>query len=220
MYNSGANQAVVSSEQGHSGTRSLRAKIWTPGSPNSGVRAFRWKEARANRDAYYSVWIYLPQPLNPGGRFLNLFQFKSRTADGRRVDPVWAFYGTSDGQGGAYLRAGWGWGGTPLAGPRSTDGVSGTWFEPMEQVSLPVGRWIHLEAFLHQSNEFDGRVQFWQDGVQLFDLNNIRTSFKNCRYNRWCASNEWSVNLYSDKFSPNPATLYIDDGAIARSYIP
>jgi hypothetical protein len=219
LYNTGTNQAAVSGEQHRSGTSSLRAKIWPSATGNSGVKAFRWNEARTNRDAYYSTWVYLPQKLSTTGNFLNLFQFVSRSADGSRVDPTWGFYGAPDGKGGSYLKAGWGWGGTPLPGPRSTDGVSGKWFEPAQKVSLPVGKWVHLEAFLHQANGFDGRVQFWQDGVKLFDLNNVRTSFKNCNYNSWCASNEWSVNLFADKVNANPATMYIDDSAIARSYI-
>ncbi|MCU1378800.1 MAG: hypothetical protein JWN29_1783 [Acidimicrobiales bacterium] len=220
LFNSGTNEAVVSSDHFRSGSNSLRASIRTRTTRSSGVRAFRWKEARENRDAFYSVWLYLPAKLNPTGSFLNLFQFKSRSGNGARNDPVWAFYGVPDGAGGAYLRAGWGWGGTPLAGPTTLDrGVTGRWYEPAQRVSLPVGRWVHLEAFLHQSSEFDGRLQFWQDGVRLFDLNDIRTSFKNCNYNSWCADNEWSVNLYADRFIANP-TLYIDDAVISRSYIP
>jgi hypothetical protein len=44
--------------------------------------------------------------------------------------------------------------------------------------------------------------------------------YNNCNYNAWCASNEWSVNLYSDGMSPNPAVVYFDAAAIATSYIP
>jgi hypothetical protein len=212
LFNSGTNQVVISSDHYRSGSKSLRASIRTLSTRGSGVRAFRWKEARENRDAYYSVWIYLPEKLDPSGGFLNLFQFKSRS--GARNDPVWAFYGVPDGMGGAYLRAGWGWGGTPLAGPTVVDQrITGRWYEPARRISLPVGRWVQLQAFLHQSYGFDGRLQFWQDGVRLFDLNNIRTSFRNCNYNSWCADNEWSVNLYADRFGANP-TLYIDDAVI------
>jgi hypothetical protein len=220
LYNSGTYETAASSERRLNSSHSLRARIWTPASPASGVRAVRWKEARANRELYYSTWIYLPQRLDLAASFVNLLQFKSRSQDGSRNDPLWAFYGARDGKGGFYLRAGWGWGGTPIVGPRRTDGVGGKWFEPSRRVSVPVGRWVHLEAFLRQSRGFDGRLRLWQDGVQLFDLNNIRTSFDNCNYNRWCASNEWSVNLYSDGLRINPTTMYVDNSAIARSYIP
>jgi hypothetical protein len=166
--------------------------------------------------------VYLPTNLNVTGspnqgQFFNLFQFKSRSTDGSRNDPVWAFYAEPDGAGGLYLHAGWGWGGTTLAGPFAGDGVGGKWFEPTQRVSLPVGRWTHLEAFLSESKDFDGRLTLWQDGAQVIDLNGIRTSYPNCTYNSWCASNEWSVNLYSDGLSPNPATIYIDSAAIGRA---
>ena len=222
LANSGSFEATVSTMVAHDGARSLRARIYTPSAPSSGVRAFRWAEGRANRSLYYSVWVYFPAQLRvtTQGDFANLIQFKSRSANGSRNDPVWAFYGTPDGNGGMYLRAGWGWGGTPLAGPRPGNGVGGKWFEPTRRVSLPVGRWTHLEAYLSESKDFDGRLTLWQDGVQVLDLSGIRTSYPNCSYNSWCASNEWSVNLYSDGLSPNPATMYLDSAAISREYVP
>jgi hypothetical protein len=222
LANSGNFDATVSTSLAHDGARSLRVRIYTPSSPSSGVRAVRWTEGRKHRRLYYSVWVYFPTKLRvtTQGDFLNLMQFKSRSADGSRNDPVWAFYGAPDGNGGMYLRAGWGWGGTALAGPRRGDGVGGKWFEPTRRVSLPVGRWTHLEAYLSQSKDFDGRLTLWQDGVQVLDLNGIRTSYPNCSYNSWCASNEWSVNLYSDGLSPNPAEMYVDSAAISADFVP
>ncbi len=223
LFNSGTYEAVATSELAHTGANSLRARIWTPG--ESGVRAFRWSEARSNRSLYYSVWMYIPTnytlTADPNtGQFWNLFQFKSRTPDSSRIDPLWSLNAAPDGAGALYLRAGWGWGGATLSGPRATDGVGGKWFEPATRRSLPVGRWFHLQAMLHQSKDFDGRLTFWQDGVQLLDLTGVRTSYVNCNYNSWCADNEWSVNHYSDGLSPNPATIYIDDASIATGYIP
>ena len=74
---------------------------------------------------------------------------------------------------------------------------------------LPIGQWVHLEAFLRQSNTYDGRLIFWQDGVKLFDFANIVTSYNNCNFNAWCTANEWAVNLYSDGLLPNPASIYM-----------
>lgn len=225
LYNSGSSESVASADVARSGGYGLRARIWTPSTPTSGVRAFRWAEARAHRGLYYSVWAYIPNQYTLTGspccgQFWNAFQFKTRTTDGSRVDPVWAFYATPDGRGGLYLRAGWGWGGTQLAGPYASDGLSGKFYEPITRAPLPVGRWVHLEAFLQEANGFDGRLTFWQDGTKLFDFVNVRTSYANCNFNSWCADNEWSVNLYSDGMTPNPATIYIDDAAIATSFIP
>jgi hypothetical protein len=74
---------------------------------------------------------------------------------------------------------------------------------------------VHFEVFLRQSKDFDGQVIFWQDGIKIFDFQNVRTSYNNPTYNSWNASNEWAVNNYSDGISPSPATIYIDDAVIS-----
>jgi hypothetical protein len=194
----------------------LKASIDTRAG-TSGVRAFRWDEPRAHRTARYSAWVYIPQSynLNGGEEWWNLFQFKSRTNDDSRVDPLWGLYAQQDAQG-LYLQAGWGWGGTTVAGPRPGDDVSGKWYPPAHKMYLPVGRWVHLEAYLRQSRDFSGRLKFWQDGVLLYDISGIRTSYNNCNFNAWCADDEWSINLYSDGMTPNPASIYVDDVTITR----
>jgi hypothetical protein len=216
MYDSGSSSASTASGIAHTGSESLKATINTS-TGEAGVRAFRWEEARANRDAYYSVWLYVPTTYNLSGseRWWNVFQFKSRNTADTRVDPLWGFYADQD-AGGLYLHAGWGWGGTAVAGPHAGDGTSGKWFAPQTKVYLPVGRWTHLEAYLHESKDFDGILRFWQDGTLLYDLSSIRTSYNNCNFNSWCADNEWSVNLYSDGMSPSPSTAYFDDALITR----
>lgn len=218
MFPSGNYTVAASRDVAHTGAWSMKDTVWTP--PTSGTRAFRWQEPRQHREGYYSAWLYLPVKLNPAGSFINMFQFKSRPADNSRNDPFWAFYGASDGAGGFFLRAGWGWGGTPVSGPHSTDGVGGKWIEPAQRVSVPAGRWVHFEAYLYESKDFDGRLRFWQDGVLLFDLANIRTSFNNCNFNAWCTANEWSINLYGDAITPSPSIGYWDDAAIGSTYIP
>src|SRR5204862_2037942 len=129
-YDAGSSSVAATSGIAHSGSWSLKANIDTSAG-DAGVRAFRWNEPRANRDAYYSVWLYIPTNYSLSGseRWWNVFQFKSRTADDSRVDPLWGFYADQD-AGGLFIHAGWGWGGTALAGPHSGDGVSGKWFAP------------------------------------------------------------------------------------------
>ena len=50
----------------------------------------------------------------------------------------------------------------------------------------------------------------WQDGVELFNVNNIRT-----RYPASNGANAWLVANYSDIITPNPTTIYIDDAAVS-----
>ncbi len=89
-------------------------------------------------------------------------------------------------------------------------------YSPLEEVSIPTGRWFNITARLRQSKDFDGLIQFWVDGQLALSQEGVRTSYGNCAYNAWCSSNEWSVNNYSDSLSPTPASLYIDDAEISR----
>jgi hypothetical protein len=211
---SGIASTTVVSSPVHSGTKALKLQISTPNTPTSGERMFRWLEPRAMQKGYYSVWINIPQryvltgnPVN--GHFVNLFQFK--TADGiSRIDPIWALHINDDDPAHWYLQMIWGDGGFTGAGPHSGDPVSRKAYTQAIK-ELPVGSWVHLEAYLSQSNAFGGQLTVWQDGTQIFNFTSIKTSYNNCAYNSWCADDEWSVNLYSDGLTPNPAYIYVDD---------
>ncbi len=206
------------------GTHSLAATIWTPSTilnETSGVRAFRWKEPRENRELYFSAWFLLPDPTkltaDPDfGQFWDLVQFKSTPngATGDSSDPFW-FFGPSYGND-KVLRVSASWSSTTEAGPSAKHSVGRKFFHQTIK-SIPFGKWVHFEVFLKQSNAFDGHVIFWQDGVKLFDFNNVKTSYFNSAYNAWKCENSWSVNNYSDGISPNPYTLYIDDAAISTT---
>lgn len=214
----------ASRDQARSGAWSHKMQITTPSEPAAGCRAFRWAEPIANRVAYYSCWFFVPTDYTlthdpETGRFLNLWQFKSRSQGGARNDPLWALYATPDATGKLYLRVGWGWGGTTCAGPYSSSPVGGKWYEPSMKNPIPVGRWFQVQAYLYQSKGFGGQLKVWVDGVQTHTFQNVRTSYPNTAYNAWQCNNEWSVNLYSDGMEPNPAVIYIDDAAISLTYI-
>ena len=204
------------------GSHSLAATIWTPSPvPNetSGVRAFRWKEARENRELYYSAWFLLPDPTKltadpEFGQFWDLLQFKSTPNGSTFSDPIW-FFGPSYGSD-KVLRIAATWSSNTLAGPTASHIVGRKQFNQNIK-SIPFGKWVHFEAFLKQSNAFDGQITFWQDGVKLFDFRKVKTSYFNSAYNTWNCDNSWSVNNYSDGISPNPYTLFIDDAAISTT---
>jgi hypothetical protein len=219
VYTTGTYTVDASKQRAHTGKYSLRAVITTP--PTSAVRAFRWKELRKYRELYLGAWFYIPttyqQTADPCcGRYWDIFQFKSR--DDTRIDPFWMFSADVAANGQYYLRAGWGWGGVNVRGPRATSVLGGKNYS-QRIAPIPVGRWTHIEAFIRQSSGYDGALILWQDGVKLFDFQNIRTSYTNCDYNDWCADGEWSVNSYSDGLSPSPSTLYVDDAAISTQHV-
>jgi hypothetical protein len=78
-----------------------------------------------------------------------------------------------------------------------------------ELLNLPVQRWVHVEAFYRRATDKTGRITVWQDGILLFDLNNVQTAI---------ADNvHWSVNNYTDNIIPNDVTIYVDDAAISTA---
>lgn len=211
VFNSGSGRAHASRSHARSGAWS--AKLVLPRG-SGGTRLFRWRELRENRHAAVRVWLFVPRAYRPTadartGRFWNVLQFKSRSTTGDN-DPLWFLHMARPSRGRLRLELIW-WHRT-LEGPRQ--GQSGFRRLRQRRARVPVGRWFELTAELRQSNGFDGRLCVWQDDRLLFALDGIRTSFINCAYNAWCASNEWSVNNYSDGLSPAPAAIYADDASI------
>ncbi len=202
----GTSEAVCGgSYPAHSGNCSARLGIYN----TTGARLFRWKEPRQNREAYYSAWYYIPvQPTV--GSWWQIFQFKSRSTS-NQVDPFWYLEVTPS----LTWKLTW-WNGLTVEGPHQGEQGGRAY---LNSSPVPIGRWFHIEAFLRQSNGFDGRVTIWIDGQQIFDQTNVRTTYSNCNYNSWCGSNEWSVNNYGQSVSPNPLYTYVDDAAISLSRI-
>ena len=211
-YNSRGGDTRLSAAVSRSGRRSARMTVRGSG----GTRLFRWLELRTNRDTTVSAWFYFPRNYRltgsrAKGRYLNLFQFKSRTPRGANDPLLWLNVANR----GRVMRLQLMWWHRTLKGPRR--GQSG--FRRIRQrvADVPVRRWFQLEARLRQSKDYDGRLTVRQDGERIFDLRGIRTSYENCTYNAWCAANEWAVNNYTDGLRPSPATIYVDDAGIRRN---
>ena len=192
--NSGIASSIASSEVAHSGNYSAKLTITTPNTPDSGVRLFRWAEPRSYAQLYYSVWYYFPQGYS-APNWWNVLQWKSQTQTtndpffvlnvGNRLDGTMFFY-LHDWQ------------------RKVSYGQMG--------VNIPVGKWVHVEAFYQCAGDATGRVTIWQDGLPLFDIQNVPTRYAD-------GDCEWSVNNYSDSLAPNTATIYIDDAAISTGRV-
>jgi hypothetical protein len=211
VFHSGSGWAIAS--RGHARTGAWSAKL-TLADGEGGARLFRWSELRDHRNAAIRVWLYIPKSYRPSadarnGRFWNVLQFKSRSARGAN-DPLWFVNFATDRSGRLRLQLIW-WHRT-LEGPWRGD--SGFLRIGQRRASVPVGRWFRLAAELRQSNGFDGRLCVWQGTRRLFALGGIRTSYRNCAHNAWCALNEWSVNNYSDGLRPAPTRVYADDARV------
>jgi hypothetical protein len=211
-FDSGSGDAFASRTRSHSGRWGARLGLRTR---RGGTRLFRWLELRAHRDVVVSVWLEIPRryrlTADPAtGRFWNVFQFKSRTASGAN-DPLWFLNLATPRNRRPRLQLVW-WPRT-LEGPRPAE----RGFQRFAQnvATVPIGRWFRITARLRQSSGFDGVLCVWQGRRLLFDRHGVRTSYRNCSYNAWCADDEWSVNHYSDGLVPAPSAIYLDDARIA-----
>ena len=204
----------------HSGVWSARQTIDTSGGV-SGTRLFRWQEFRSlpvGGGVFVSAWFFLPRAVKVGG-FLNVFQFKSKTQDGRFVDVFFELNVFSRSDGAMYLRPGWGWGAeNPRfpAGPFADGSSGGSWFRPLSRVNVPVGRWFKVSAYVVPSAGYSGTVKFWQDGTLLADFEHVMTGYSNTDSVNG-VDTQWSVNAYGGGLSPSVYTQYVDDMSVSRS---
>jgi len=195
----------ASQEQARSGNWS--AKLTIPGT--GAVRLYRWKEPHENREAYYSAWYFVPQryTVNLYG-WANWFQFKSATTDGKH-DPFFILdWRNAQATGQMYFLLTW-WPGLKIEGPQPGQSGGRTWPSPVE---IPVGRWFHVEVRYVCAGDFTGAIQVWQDDVEIFKLENIRTRYDN-------GDCQWSINNYAENISPSPVSIYIDDAVISETRV-
>ena len=209
-FNSGGGDSTASTDMAHTGRWAAKL-VLSDGS--GGTRLFRWQELRFYRETTQSVWLYIPRAYVEGGKYpwWNVVQIMSRSTT-NEVRPIWYLDAQNTPTGGLRLDLVW-WHRT-LGGPRQ--GQVGYKRFRQSVTEVPIGRWFQLTTQLRQSRDFDGTLRVWQDDALLFDMQDVRTSFENCAYNAWCASNEWSVNNYSDDLRPAPAVIYADDAHVAR----
>ncbi len=211
QFNSGAAASTVAStDVAHTGLWSAKMTIGsdTIGTEN-GTRMFRWCEPQRNRELYYSAWYYLPVRFDVRSNgWTNVFQFKSERLDKRSIDPFF-FLGVQNApnQSMRFLLT-W-WDGLTIAGPFPGQSGFRTWTSP---ASIPVATWFNVETRYVCASDFTGAIQVWQNGVEIFRLEGVRTSYSN-------GDCQWSVNNYGTRIQPSPVILYVDDAVISRTRI-
>lgn len=211
---------VNSTDWAKNGTKSMKIQI----DGDAGARMFRTKEIRDDAvGLYYSGWFYVPQMYAMSGvqEFWNFFQFKSENEDGSINDNTWTLYlrrRTHPNAGNLWARLEWAGGDMGLAGPLSTDGVANQAYAQDVTKDIAIATPVHFEVFLKQSTGFTGRITVWQDGVQVYDINNVKTGFSHTGFPSGMKMG-WSVNAYSDGITPNPAYIYADDLVISTARI-
>lgn len=194
-FNTGDGNSVASTDVAHTGRYSAKLTVDTRDGERDATRLMRWCEPTDYAWAYYSAWFYFPQRVQVKAGWWNIFQFKSKTDYAN--DPFWVVNvgNRDDGTMYLYLR---------------------DWMHERSYLQttkdLPVGRWVHIEAYIHRSDGSDGRITIWQDGTMLFDLSNVQTYYPG-------GSSTWSVDNYSSGLIPNRTSIYVDDAVISTTRI-
>ena len=197
-------QNGVSTEAAHSGKYSVTMTI-NVDDDQSGCRTFRHEESARGGEYFYSAWMMIPSAVKVGG-FWNIFQFKSD--NGSMNEAVWVIEALNRPNGSLH----------PVlrykglaAGPTAGEGTGVKYYDQALK-DIPVGRWFHLEMFLRQSDKYDGRVTVWQDGVQLWDFDKVKTQYPG-------GNNLWSINNYGNNLLPSTATVYVDDARVSKTRV-
>ncbi len=77
------------------------------------------------------------------------------------------------------------------------------------EVRFPVGRWVEVRLHLRLSEQPDGRVELWQDGVAIVEGRGQTLPLAGTIYD------DLEVGISAHSFGPDPATLFVDDLRIA-----
>ena len=185
--NTGNGIGVASTDVAHTGNYSLKMTISGVTNTTTGVRFFRWY----SQTGYYSAWYYFPQVYSDMN-WWNVFQWKDANNN-----PAWVINVTNVGGQMRYWLY---------------DAYTGGVYN-QSVANIPVGHWVHLEAYYKIATDNTGRVTVYQDGQQLLDVQNVQTQAPGS------TSIYWGVGNYTDNIVPSTATIYVDDVAISADYI-
>ncbi|MEX2316548.1 MAG: heparin lyase I family protein, partial [Pirellulales bacterium] len=198
---------LVPAPAAHSGLFAMSTTIDT----TLGTAGIRWPRRNVpdsntfHTAAYYSTWLRLDAPIDAD--WFNVMQWKHVTADGTSSDPVYTINidQRPDGRDYLYLFRHVGNDGnynTPGMG-RAADSA----------IPLPIGQWVHLEAYYAWASDNTGKIAVYQDGRQIFQKTGVRTKFVHPD----AATNpmQWTVNAFGQNVVPSPTTILFDDAAIS-----
>jgi hypothetical protein len=155
-------------------------------------------------EAYYSAYYYLPQTIVT--EWWNLMQWKRSAllSDGNQTRRMTYSLSGAYAQGNLYLTL------------RSRVNEQGQFVEPGKILAvapqpLPIGSWVQLECFYRWAKTPTGRITCWQNGTQLWDIENVITEF-DTEYRSY--PRQWTVNNEIGLSSPTNHVVFVDDFAV------
>lgn len=202
IYQGSASTYQVVTSPVHAGRYALGLSIDTtaPSDASHAAYMFIWNQNLLAGDNYYSAWFYIPSSVEPQD-WWSIWQWKS-TYNGNTDDSVRVFsIGVRYGDNGLEL--------VLKRRPTAVETGSNSIQYLQTIKTMPTDRWFFVEAYYERAVDNTGRVIVWQDGTQIYDLQNVNTVWSdNTIY--------WSLQNYADTILPHPATIYIDDARIGK----
>jgi hypothetical protein len=226
VYSTGEAEGEVEAAIGtaHSGLYSVRTTIRNAYRAENGSRAVRlmrstdrpWDDAGFYfpKEAYYSVWMYFPRTYNPNkyepwdpgdGGWWNLFQFTTNAVDGS-MHAMWSLDVDHNDQNHTmsfYLF--------------SKQNAPALHFQT-DPLPIPVGSWVHVEAYYRVSADKNGQITIWQDGQQILDVSDVQTAVEATEEHA-----NWSLGNHTDHIVggdvDGTATVYFDDAVVSTQRI-
>jgi hypothetical protein len=180
----------VTTDLAHGGRYAVKL---TNGAAGAYKTARLWHQDTLPRQAYYSVWYYLPRAYQTPVDW-TILQFRTPTDDptvvsqfldvGLRSLPGGDLILTLFDHRPQYLRS-------PTPDPAQP---------------VPVGRWFQIQVFYRNVNDDSGRFTLWLDGQLNYDIQRPMTGSP-AVYFTPCS--------ISEDLSPAPSEIYVDDAAIS-----
>jgi hypothetical protein len=190
LLSANTSELTVVSSPTHGGQFAARSAIFAA-NKTSYARLYRW--GNLPNDAYYKVWMWIPQRYTIG-LYWNVFEFQGRTnpADPTSYQYLWSLdlEQASNGDMSWYLY----------------DDQRSLKHTPPVAIVAPIGRWFLVEAFMHQATDNSGQVEFWIDGTLLVDVTGVSTV-----PTMWLS---WNVGGSASNITEQPAEIFLDDAAI------
>lgn len=194
----------------------------TPGESKA-IRLMRWTDKAWNNGgvyfpdkAYYSTFFLIEYPYNPtknpendpngDGGWWNIFQFKSKNNAGSQPVVSLDLYNQN---GLMYLG---------LIIKDYTDDNSADYHQEYikqsNPIALKVGMWNHIEMYFEKASDYTAKIIVWQNGIKIFEKNNIRTVLPQDD------TAIWGIGNYTDYVTggnvPGTATIYFDDAIVSK----
>lgn len=187
---------------------------------DSGCRQFRFKEMNELDEVYLTAWYYLPKKyvVTPPG-WAMFGQIKSKRDQGQgQSDPIWAWKIETSNDDNLYLHLNFK---AAMDGPfvdseyiyhKANDGEFNHHEFYQDTIPIPINEWFNLQVYVKQSETYEGQIIVWQDDVEIFNLENIKTKYPG-------SSSNWSVTSYGGNIIPNIFTVYVDDVSISTKKV-